>query len=282
MAFGRQPRIELKSVAQMQTMQRAGLVLHEALDAAVEAAVPGVTTAAVDAVFAEVLARRGATSNFLGYYGFPATICASVNEEVVHGIPSDRELQVGDVLKIDGGAVVEGWHADSARTVILGSSQGGTADPEDERLSEITRQALWHGIAAFAQARHVGEIGEAIDDFVTAQPGAPLGILQEYVGHGIGTAMHQPPDVLNYRTGHRGPAVKDGLCLAIEPMLVRGSLATDVLEDEWTVVTRDGARASQWEHSVARHAGGVWVLTAPDGGAAELAAHGVVPVPPGE
>lgn len=280
MAFSRQ-QLEFKTVPQMQLMHQAGLILSRALDAAVEAAVPGVTTADVDAVFAQVLQEAGATPNFLGYYGYPATICASVNEEVVHGIPGDRVLQVGDVLKIDGGCIVEGWHSDSARTVILGSSAEGTADPEDERLSEITRRALWHGIAAFATAKHVGEIGDAIDDFVSSQPGAPLGILQDYVGHGIGSAMHLPPDVLNYRTGHRGPKVRSGLCLAIEPMLVRGGLATEVLDDEWTVVTRDGARASQWEHSVARHDGGIWVLTAPDGGAAELAPLGVVPVPLG-
>ncbi|MCY1158041.1 MAG: map [Citricoccus sp.] len=275
-------QVELKTVPQMQTMHRAGLVLHRALDAAVAAAVPGTTTAAVDAVFAGVLAEAGATPNFLGYYGYPATICASVNEEVVHGIPGERVLQAGDVLKIDGGCIIDGWHSDSARTVILGSSAAGTADPEDERLSEITRQALWVGIAALATAKYVGDIGDAIDDFVSAQPGAPLGILQDYVGHGIGTAMHQAPDVLNYRSKHRGPKVKPGLCLAIEPMLVRGALETDVLEDDWTVVTRDGARASQWEHSVARHRGGIWVLTEPDGGAAGLAAHGVVPVPLGE
>ncbi|MGC5048041.1 type I methionyl aminopeptidase [Micrococcus porci] len=274
--------IELKTTRQLQDMQRAGVVLSEALDAAVAAAAPGVTTAEVDAVFADVLAQHGATSNFLGYYGFPATVCASVNEEVVHGIPGDRVLQQGDVLKIDGGAVVDGWHSDSARTLILGSSEAGTADPEDERLAEITRQALWVGIAAFAQARHVGEIGDAVDDFVTSQPGAPLGILEDYVGHGIGSAMHLAPDVFNYRTGHRGPKVQHGMALAIEPMLVRGGIETRTLEDEWTVVTTDGARASQWEHTVCRHPGGVWVLSAPDGGAAELAAHGVVPVPPGE
>ncbi|GAA4776449.1 type I methionyl aminopeptidase [Citricoccus nitrophenolicus] len=274
--------MELKTIPQMQTMQRAGVVLHRALDAAVAAAVPGTTTAAVDAVFAAVLEEAGATPNFLGYYGYPKSICASVNEEVVHGIPGERVLQSGDVLKIDGGCIIEGWHSDSARTVILGSSAAGTADPEDERLSAITRQAMWRGIAALATAKYIGDIGDAIDDFVTAQPGAPLGILQDYVGHGIGTAMHQAPDVLNYRSRHRGPKVKPGLCLAIEPMLVRGGLETDILEDDWTVVTQDGARASQWEHSVARHRGGIWVLTMPDGGAADLAPLGVVPVPPGE
>ncbi|MDO5634547.1 MAG: type I methionyl aminopeptidase [Micrococcus sp.] len=274
-------RIELKTPAQLQTMQRAGVVLAAALDAVEAAAAPGVTTAELDQVFRGVLAEHRATSNFLGYHGFPATICASVNEEVVHGIPGERVLAAGDVLKVDGGAVVDGWHADSARTIILGSSEDGTADPADERLSAITREALWVGIAAFATARTVGEIGDAIDDFVSAQSGPELGILEDYVGHGIGSAMHMPPDVFNYRTGHRGAKVQPGMALAIEPMLVRGDIETHTLDDDWTVVTTDGQRASQWEHSVCRHASGIWVLTAPDGGAAELARFGVAPVPIG-
>lgn len=273
MAFS-QPKIEYKTNSQILKMREAGLVLAEALDEAVAAAQIGVTTAHVDSVFASVLERHGAKSNFKGYHGFPATICASVNEEVVHGFPSEYVLKDGDVLKIDGGAIVDGWHADSARTVIL-----GTADPEDQRLSDITQKAMWRGIAALAGARFIGQIGDAIDDFVSSVPGAPLGILEDYVGHGIGSEMHQAPDVLNYRTGHRGPRVKPGMCLAIEPMLVRGDLETKVLEDDWTVVTVDGARASQWEHSVAVHMGGIWVLTAHDGGVAGLAPFGVTPTP---
>lgn len=273
MAFG-QPKIEYKTNAQILKMREAGLVLAEALDEAVAAAQIGVTTAHVDSVFASVLERHNAKSNFKGYHGFPATICASVNEEVVHGFPSDYVLKDGDVLKIDGGAIIDGWHADSARTVIM-----GTADPEDQRLSDITQEAMWRGIAALAEARFVGQIGDAIDDFVSSVPGAPLGILEDYVGHGIGSEMHQAPDVLNYRTGHRGARVKPGMCLAIEPMLVRGDLETKVLEDDWTVVTVDGARASQWEHSVAVHLGGIWVLTAQDGGVEGLAPFGVTPSP---
>lgn len=273
MAFG-QPKIEYKTNGQILKMREAGLVLAEALDEAVAAAQVGTTTAHLDEVFASVLERHGAKSNFKGYHDFPATICASVNDEVVHGFPSEYVLKDGDVLKIDGGAIVDGWHADSARTVIL-----GTADPEDQRLSDTTQEAMWRGIAALAGARFVGQIGDAIDDFVSAVPGPPLGILQDYVGHGIGSEMHQAPDVLNYRTGHRGPRVKPGLCLAIEPMLVRGSLETKVLEDDWTVVTVDGARASQWEHTVAVHLGGIWVLTAHDGGVAGLAPFGVTPSP---
>ena len=199
MAFG-QPRIEYKTNAQMRTMHEAGLVLSRALDAAVAAAAPGKTTRDLDAVFAAVLKDAGATSNFLGYHGFPATVCTSVNEEVVHGIPGDRVLQDGDILSIDGGAIVDGWHSDSARTVIV-----GTADPEDVRLSDVTEAAMWHGIAALATGKFVGDIGNAVDDYVSSVPGKPLGILEDYVGHGIGSEMHMAPDVLNYRTNHRGP-----------------------------------------------------------------------------
>nr|WP_269149990.1 type I methionyl aminopeptidase [Nesterenkonia alkaliphila] len=269
----------MKSDDQLRSMDTAGSILSGALDAAVDAAAPGVTTGELNEVFAEYITARGAKPNFLNYHGFPGYICASVNEEVVHGIPGERVLQQGDVLKIDGGCIIDGWHSDSARTVILGSSEQGTADPEDERLSVITRAALWRGIAAFATAKHVGEIGEAVEDYVKSQPGAPLGILEEYVGHGIGSAMHMAPDVFNYSTGMKGAKIKPGMALAIEPMLVRGSIETDLLEDEWTVVTTDGARSSQWEHSVCRHRDGIWVLTAPDGGAADLEPLGIEPVP---
>lgn len=271
--FG-QPRIEYKTNEQMRIMREAGLVLISALDAAVEAAGVGVSTREIDAVFAGVLKEAGATSNFLGYYDYPATVCTSVNEEVVHGIPGGRVLQDGDIISIDGGAVVRGWHSDSARTVIV-----GTADPEDQRLSDVTENAMWHGIAAAAKGKFVGDIGAAVDDYVSSVPGKPLGILEDYVGHGIGTEMHQAPDVLNYRTSHRGPKLRPGLCLAIEPMLVRGGIETRTLEDDWTVITVDGSRSSQWEHSVAIHDKGIWVLTSRDGGASRLEPLGVTPVP---
>ena len=271
--FG-QPRIQYKTNEQMRIMREAGLVLISALDAAVEAAQVGVSTREIDAVFAAVLKEKGATSNFLGYHGYPATVCTSVNEEVVHGIPGDRVLQDGDIISIDGGAVVRGWHSDSARTVIV-----GTPDPEDQRLSDVTENAMWHGIAAAAKGRFVGDIGNAVDDYVSGVPGKRLGILEDYVGHGIGTEMHQAPDVLNYRTGHNGPKLRPGMCLAIEPMLVRGKITTRTLDDDWTVITEDGSRSSQWEHSVAIHEKGIWVLTAPDGGASRLEPLGVTPVP---
>ena len=271
--FGRR-KIEYKTDEQLRGMVRAGVVTSRALDAAVAAARPGATTADIDAAFREVLAANGATSNFLGYFGYPATVCVSVNEEVVHGIPGERVLETGDILSIDGGAIVDGWNGDSARTVILGNPS-----EEDQLLSDVTREAMWRGIAAAATGTRVGDIGAAIEDHVRERVGQRLGILEDYVGHGIGSQMHMAPDVLNYRASGGSPALKPGMCLAIEPMLVTGGIATSTLSDDWTVVTDDGGRASQWEHSVAIHRGGLWVLTAEDGGASELEPLGVTPVP---
>ncbi|MFF1528147.1 type I methionyl aminopeptidase [Cellulomonas sp. NPDC058312] len=278
--FGRD-RVELKTPEQVLLMRRAGLVVADALAAARAAAVPGATTADLDAVAARVIADAGAQPSFLGYHDYPATICVSVNDEVVHGIPSARVLRPGDVVSIDCGAIVEGWHGDSALTVVLPE-----ADPADVQLSAVTERAMWDGIAALASgaglADRLGVVGEAVEQAVeaaAADGGPQLGIVQDYVGHGIGSAMHQPPDVLNYRTRERGIRLKPGMCLAIEPMITRGDPATDVLDDDWTVVTGDGSRAAHWEHSVALHEGGIWVLTAVDGGAAELAARGVAVAP---
>jgi methionyl aminopeptidase len=282
--FGRD-RIELKTPEQVLLMRRAGLVVADALAAARAAAVPGATTADLDEVAAKVIADAGAAPSFLGYHDYPATICVSVNDEVVHGIPSGRVLEPGDVVSIDCGAIVEGWHGDSACTVVLPD-----ADPADVALSEVTERAMWDGIAALASGDGIADrlsvVGEAVEQAVeatdpAANDGVPFGIVQDYVGHGIGSAMHQPPDVLNYRARDRGPKLKPGMCLAVEPMITRGAHATEVLEDDWTVVTADGSRAAHWEHSVALHAGGIWVLTAVDGGAAELAARGVTVAPLG-
>ncbi|AEE45160.1 type I methionyl aminopeptidase [Cellulomonas fimi] len=277
--FGRE-RIEYKSPDQVRVMRRAGLVVADALAAVREHVRPGVTTADLDAVAAKVIADAGATPSFLGYHGYPATLCVSVNDEVVHGIPGSRVLEPGDVVSVDCGAVVDGWHGDSAVTIVL---EG--ADPADLDLAATTEQAMWAGIAALATAERLGAVGEAVEDVVDAAAaegrngGQRYGVVEEYVGHGIGTAMHQPPDVLNYRTRDRGPRVRPGLCVAIEPMVVRGQRFTQVLDDDWTVVTVDGSRASHWEHTVAVGEGGLWVLTARDGGAAALAALGVEVAP---
>lgn len=270
--FGRE-RIEYKTAAQVAGMRRAGLVVAEAHRAVREAIRPGLTTADLDAVAAQVIADAGATPSFLGYHGYPATLCVSVNDEVVHGIPGDRVLAGGDVVSVDCGAIVDGWHGDAAFTVVL-----DTADPADVALSAATERAMWAGIAALATGERLAVVGDAVEDVVESAD-VRYGIVQEYVGHGIGSAMHQPPDVLNYRTRERGPRLRPGLCVAIEPMLTRGSRATRVLGDDWTVVTQDGQRAAHWEHTVAIGPDGVWVLTAADGGAAGLAPFGVEPVP---
>lgn len=265
-------RIEYKTREQMRVMARAGLVVEKALAAAKAAAVVGATTGDVNDAAAAVIAAEGATSNFLGYHGFPAVACVSINDEIVHGIPGDRVIEDGDVVSIDCGAIIEGWHGDSALSFIA-----GTADDADTRLVEATRRSMWAGIAALASASRVDEVSAAIEDVADA---AGLYPLEGYVGHGIGTAMHQAPDVQNYRTRGRHPRVKAGMCLAIEPMFVRGTGDSRVLDDDWTVVSTDGSRGAHWEHSVAIHDGGIWVLTASDGGRTGLAQHGVVPVAP--
>lgn len=253
-------------------MARAGLVVERALHAAQKAAVVGATTGDIDKATSAVIAGSGATSNFYGYHGFPATACVSVNEEVVHGIPGSRVLRDGDVVSVDCGAIVDGWHGDSAVTFIVGEPRSQA----DVDLIEGTRKSLWAGIAALATAKRLDEVAGAIEDTTHA---AGLYPLVGYVGHGIGTAMHQAPDVMNYRTRGKLARVKPGMCLAIEPMAVQGTSESKVLDDDWTVVSADGSRAAHWEHSIAVHEGGIWVLTAADGGRAGLAPHGVIPSP---
>ncbi|GEN80829.1 type I methionyl aminopeptidase [Actinotalea fermentans] len=280
--FGRE-RFTLKDADQVRAMRAAGLVVADALAAVRAAARPGVTTAELDAVAAAVIAEAGATPSFVGVDGgpgvppYPATTCISVNDEIVHGIPGDRVLEPGDVLSVDCGAILEGWHGDSAFSMVL-----DPADPADVALVETTEAAMWAGIAALATGDRLGVVGDAVE--ATAKgaakaAGVRYGVVQEYTGHGIGREMHEPPTVLNYRSRERGPRVQPGLCVAIEPMLTRGTRATDELDDGWTVVTFDGSRAAHWEHSVAVTPGGVWVLTAHDGGAERLGALGV-PVAP--
>ncbi len=268
--FGRE-RIEYKTPEQVAKMRRAGLVVADALAMVESAARPGMTTGDLDAIAAAVISDAGATSSFLGYHGYPATLCVSVNDEVVHGIPGDRVLGAGDIVSVDCGAIVEGWHGDSAVSFVLGESE--RSDPADVALVEVTRQAMWAGIAALATATRVGDIGAAVESALTGD--VAYGVVEEYTGHGIGSAMHQAPEVLNYRARDRGPRVRPGMCLAIEPMATRGERFTQVCEDDWTVVTDDGSRAAHWEHTVAVLTDGIWVLTAHDGGASELAARGV-------
>lgn len=266
-------KLELKTDDEIRLMRKAGLVSRAAIDAARSVLVPGVTTREIDRAAAAAIESAGATSNFLGYHGYPATVCVSINDQIVHGIPGKRRVHPGDVVSVDGGAIVGGWHGDNAFTTVVGE---GVA--EDQRLSDVTEEAMWAGIAAFATAKRVGEIGEAIEAYV--QDTAPdLGVVEDFTGHGIGTQMHMEPDVFNYAVKNRGPTVKPGMVICIEPMLVRGSPANTTLDDDWTVVTNDGSRAAHWENTVARHSRGIWVLTEPDGGEERLAPYGVTPVP---
>ncbi|MCS6711222.1 type I methionyl aminopeptidase [Brachybacterium sp. EF45031] len=268
-------RVELKTPEQIALMRRSGLLLSQVHDMLARELRPGITTAQLDALAEEMIRDHGATPNFLGYQGYPATLCISVNEVVVHGIPGAQELREGDVVSIDGGCIVEGWHSDAARTHIVGQPRR----PADVELVELTERALWEGIAALATARRVGEIGAAVEDFVEAEAGETLSHLEGFGGHGIGTAMHMEPDVMNYRTRDRGPKVVPGMCLAIEPMLIQGPGDWEQLDDGWTIVATGGGRAAHWEHSVAVTEQGLLVLTERDGGAARLAERGIRTAP---
>ncbi len=265
-----------KSPAQLRSMVEPGLITAAALQAVRERIAPGVTTLELDAIASEVIVSRGAQSNFQLVRGYRHTVCASVNEQVVHGIPNDRPLEPGDIVSIDAGAQYQGWNGDSAFTVVIPDPERPELVAARQRLSDVTEQSLWAGIAALAQARHIAEIGDAIQTTIESS-GEGYGILRDYVGHGIGRKMHEAPSVFNYRVADLGPEVKPGLVLAIEPMVVAGSEETFVEDDDWTVSTVDGSAGSHWEHSVAVHDGGIWVLTAPDGGAAGLASYGIVP-----
>ena len=206
----------------------------------------------------------GATPSFLGYHGYPATICTSVNNEIVHGIPSPaRYLNEGDIISIDCGAIVDGWHGDAALTVGVGSISA-----EHAELLRVCEDALWQGLAHARAGGRLGDISHAVEASI-AQAG-PYGVVEEYTGHGIGTAMHMDPPVPNYGRPGRGPRLRAGMALAIEPMVMLGSSETVLLDDGWTVVTADGSWAAHFEHTVAITADGPWVLTAEDGGRARL------------
>lgn len=273
-----------KSAAQLRAMVEPGLITAAALDAVRPLIRPGVTTLELDAEANRVILARGAESNFQLVRGYRHTTCISVNEEVVHGIPGERVLQAGDIVSIDCGAQFQGWNGDSAITVVVPDETRPELVARREELSRVTEGSMWAGIAAMASASHLGDIGAAIQGYIEAQgpsavSGETYGILREYVGHGIGRKMHEAPSVFNYRTPDPGAEVKPGLVLAIEPMVTAGSDETFVEDDDWTVSTVDGTDGSHWEHSVALHANGIWVLTAADGGAAGLAPFGVTPTP---
>ncbi len=264
--------IQIKTPHELELMRAAGLVVAGAI-AAVRAAVrPGVTTGELDAIAEDHIRTAGAVPSFLGYHGFTGSICASINDEIVHGIPNrGRVLAAGDNISIDCGAILQGWHGDSAVTVTVGQPSA-----EDAALIEVTERSMWAGLARALAGGRLTDISHAVEQTITAEQ-HPYGIVDHYGGHGIGTEMHQDPHVLNYGRPGRGPRLVPGLALAIEPMVTVGDPATVELEDGWTVVTKDGSRAAHFEHSVAITPEGPWVLTAEDGGVAGLAPFGITP-----
>jgi methionyl aminopeptidase len=285
-------RIQYKTPEQIRVMRRAGLVVARTLTLVRERARAGLSTGELNAAAERSIRAAGATPSFLGYGEPPfiGSVCLSVNDEIVHGLPGSRVLAHGDVLSVDCGAIVDGWHGDAAFSMIVGqpaadepsghraaTDQTATdqtaTDPADVALLRDTEDAMWAGIAALAVGRRLHQVGAAVEDRAEAA-GQGYGIVEEYVGHGIGTQMHQDPQVPNYRVRDKGVRVRSGLVVAVEPMLTRGSAQTKVLDDGWTVVTADGSRAAHFEHTVAVTDNGLWVLTALDGGRQRLAQAG--------
>jgi len=266
--FGRKNKIEIKTPTQLEIMRKAGLVVGHTLARLKSEAGPGVTTNQLDLIAREELKRAGAVSSFLGYYGYPAVICASVNDEVVHGIPNDRVLNDGDILSVDFGAIIDGWHGDAAITIEI-----GTCSDDVKKLSAVTKSALWAGLSKAVIGNHLSDISHGVEQVV--RNAGPYGILEDFVGHGIGSKMHMDPSVPNYGQPGQGPILEAGMALAIEPMVTLGEQHVHTLDDDWTVVTDDKSWASHWEHTVAITEEGPWVLTAIDGGGQYFAAHGI-------
>jgi methionyl aminopeptidase len=252
--------IQIKTPEQFARMREAGLVVCRTLKVLADAVRPGITTADLDAIAAREIEGAGAVPSFLGYFGYPATICTSVNEQIVHGIPDPAQrLRSGDIISIDCGAVLDGWHGDAALSVGVGEISA-----EDQALLDACAAALWQGIAQARPGNHLGDVSHAVERSVTAS-GRPYGIVREYTGHGIGSAMHMEPTVPNFGVAGRGPRLRAGMALAIEPMITLGGEQAIELADGWTVVTADASRAAHFEHTVAITPDGPWVLTAEDG-----------------
>jgi methionyl aminopeptidase len=264
--------IQIKSPREIALMREAGLVVGRTLQTLREAVEPGMSTAELDAIAEKAIRGAGAIPSFKGYRGFPASICTSINDQIVHGIPSPTHvIRAGDVVSIDCGAIVEGYHGDAAVTVAVGE-----VDPAKLELLAVTEQALWRGIASARLGGRLIDVSRAIEDSIRAHAhpaGGQWGIVEEYVGHGIGTEMHQDPQVYNYvgRRMPRGPELVLGLALAVEPMVNLGGRETRVLDDGWTVVTADGSPSAHFEHTFTLTEEGPWVLTAIDGGRSRLA-----------
>lgn len=262
--------IQIKTPEEIALMRSAGLIVADALQAMREAVAPGVSTGELDAIADRVIHEAGAVPSFLGYRGFPKTVCSSINEEIVHGIPSNnRVLAEGDVISLDCGAIYHGYHGDSAISVAVGE-----VAPEVLELMAVTEASMWAGLSRALAGGRLTDISHAVETSVRSHS-HPYGIVDHYGGHGIGTEMHQDPHVLNFGRPGRGPRLVPGLCLAIEPMVTLGDSATVELDDGWTVITKDGSLAAHFEHTVAITSDGPIVTTAHDGGRAGLAVHNV-------
>jgi methionyl aminopeptidase len=257
---GRRKTVPQRSAGELDAMAAAGALVAAALQAVQRAAAPGVSTGELDRIAETVIRDGGGVPSFLGYHGYPATVCASVNDRVVHGIPSDDEvLADGDLVSIDCGAILDKWHGDSAVTFGV-----GTLIAADELLSEATRLSMEAGIAAMVPGNRLTDVSHAIETgtrAAEARHGRKYGIVAGYGGHGIGREMHMDPFLPNEGSPGRGPHLAVGSVLAIEPMLTLGTTKTKILDDEWTVVTTDGSRAAHWEHTVAVTEDGPRVLT---------------------
>jgi methionyl aminopeptidase len=256
MRLRKEPAIQVKSPEQIDRMYAAGQVVAHTLSVLKDAVRPGVTTAELDSIAEREIRAAGAVPSFLGYFGYPASICTSVNEQVVHGIPSTEQvLKAGDVISIDCGAILDGWHGDSAVSVGVGE-----IDPADQALIDACRASMWAGIAQAVAGLRLSDISHAVEESVRGS--GDYGLIREYTGHGIGTEMHMDPVVRNYGPPGQGPRLHTGMALAIEPMITRGGRHVFELDDGWTVVASDGSRAAHFEHTVAITPEGPWVLTA--------------------
>ena len=278
--FGRRNRLQGRTDEQLLLMREAGLLVGRTLELLAAEVAPGVTTLELDRLAEEFIRSHGGVPNFQLVPGYSHTLCTSVNEEVVHGIPGSRVLHEGDIVSIDCGAEVAGWNGDAAFTAVVGGPD--VARPEDLALIAATEASLYAGIAAMRVGDRLYAVGEAVEGSIEAaaeRDGRVYGVIEDYVGHGIGTQMHMDPQIPNYAVRDVGPKLVDGFTGAIEPMVTLGTSDTTVLADDWTVVTADGTRAAHWEHSVAVRAGGLWILTAIDGGEAALAARGAAYAP---
>ncbi len=251
--FVREEVIELKTASQLQIMRRAGAIVGELLQVLEKAVRPGITTLELDDLAQKTITKLGGEPAFKGYRGYPATICTSVNEEVVHGIPSRRRLKEGDIVGIDVGAVVDGYYADAAMTIPLPA-----VSPEAMRLLQVTQQALAQGISQATEGHRLSDISHTIQQVVESHG---YSVVRDFVGHGIGTQLHEPPQIPNYGEPGFGPELKAGMVLAIEPMVNQGKPDVEVLKDGWTAVTKDGKLSAHFEHTVAVTELGPEILT---------------------